>query len=151
MNGKLLIYYNQKTNSKASLMYDLKDCCIKGNCYENTIDDAESYSTTKLEESDSQNWKCLSTKIREKRSKASNTFTLAPEDDDYREEFKDPKDSNEDTLAPRSLIRHPSLRSLMKLHYEIEVNHPYLNKCILRSRESAGSYQFYSQMSQQAN
>ena len=68
MKGKLLIYFNQKTNTKASLMYDLKDCCVKGNCYENKIDETESNLKTD-EEFDPKNWKCLSSKLSETKYK----------------------------------------------------------------------------------
>ena len=121
-------------------MYELKDCEIKGNYYEKVVMKESNLNNIILSESRNQeNSQVFTSIIRKKQmnndllNSLRKTPTFVVED--------------ETQANNRLLVRHPSLNNLLKLSYEIEVKHPYLQRCILKSNEIIESYEIFHQLS----
>lgn len=120
-------------------MYDLKDCEVKGNYYEKVAKKDSKLNIILSESRHQENSQVFTSIIKKKQmnkdllNSLRQTPTFIVED--------------EAQANNRLLVRHPSLNNLLKLSYEIEVKHPYLQKCILKSNEIIESYEIFHQLS----
>ena len=61
---------------------------------------------------------------------------------------KVPDNTNNKLSSTKSnnLIRHPSFENISPLNYKIEIEHPYLEKCVFKGAQLIESYQIYHQI-----
>ena len=121
-------------------MYDLKDCEIKGNYFEKVVMKESNPNNIILSESRNQEYSQTFTSIIKKKQMNNNLLNSLRKTPTFVVE-------DETQVYNKLLVRHPSLNNLLKLSYEIEVKHPYLQRCILKSNEIIESYEIFHQLS----
>jgi len=118
INDKILVF-SQKESNKAMLSYDIKECEIKGKMVEEE-NEREDYG---------------------RRSKVSSSYLPRPFGHKAPAKRKSLSCTN---VNEKIRSKYENIDLIRQLNYVIEIDHPYLQKCFIKSKNLIDSMDFYN-------